>query len=302
MDIHLLRTLLAVCEKGSFSEAAQELSLTQPTVSCHIRSLEDELGTTLFDRLPRSVELTQAGRELLRHAHRIMAMHDQAIDAVRRASSVVAGQLRIGGSTIPGEYVLPELLSGFKELHPGVVIHLSIGDTRSVLDQIQSGHLEVALVGAPPDNQIVIGTPFGGDQLILIRNPAPRPGTPGRESPLELLLDSGLWLREEGSATREWLIRFLGAAGHDLADLRVLGTLGSTEAIKQAVMAGRGMAVVSDMAVRRELADGRLSGIPLEDAGVMRRFYFVRHRRRKSSPSVTAFLDYAAGMRSAYGG
>jgi DNA-binding transcriptional LysR family regulator len=302
MDIHLLRTLLAVCERGSFSEAAQELSLTQPTVSCHIRSLEEELGTPLFDRLPRSVELTQAGRELLHHARRIMSLHDSAVDAVRRSSGIVAGHLRIGGSTIPGEYILPILLSGFKDLHPGVLIQLTIGDTRSVLEEVQAGHLEVGLVGAPPESSVLAASPFGGDHLVLIYNPSALPLRPGAGTPLELLLDSGLWLREEGSATRECLLRFLAAAGHDLDDLRVLGMLGSTEAIKQAVMAGRGMAVVSDLAVKREIGDGRLAGVALDDAGAMRRFHFVRHRRRKSSPSVAAFIDYAAGFKTTFGG
>src|SRR6202158_2765253 len=148
MDLRQLEIFVKVAELKSFSKAAEALFLTQPTVSEHIRTLEQELGVRLLDRLGRGAEATAAGRLLLSHATRMLQLQREALQAMDSFQGRLAGELHVAASTIPGEYVLPALIGRFKEKFPDIAITLLIGDSRAVVDWVVDGRAEVAVVGA----------------------------------------------------------------------------------------------------------------------------------------------------------
>jgi DNA-binding transcriptional LysR family regulator len=295
-DLHQIRTFLTVAEKRSFSQAAEELLLTQPTVSAHIRDLEAELGVRLFDRLPRSSELTPAGRIFLRHAERLLQLHREAFGAVREFSGRIDGPLVLGGSTIPGEYLLPDLISRFKALHPAVAATLTVADSRLAAELVAEGRLDLALVGDRPEAEALDALPFRRDSLVLILHP----GNPlalhhPEEIPWEEARRQSFWEREEGSASRGAFQRALVLAGHHPREISVLGELGSNEAVKQAVRAGNGVAVVSSLSLESDLASGRLAARRIGGLDLDRVIHLIRHRQRTPSPAAAAFLAFAVG-------
>lgn len=302
IDLHKLRIFVLVAEKKSFSEAAEAMLLTQPTVSSHIRSLEEDLGVILFDRLPRSIELTGAGRVLYRHCREIIRLHEAALHALREFSGKITGTLEVGGSTIPGEYILPPLLRRFRETAPEVRVNLRIGDSREITSAVIEGELELGLVGAKPSVDSLESAPFCKDRLVLIVSPVhPLAARGAAAIPWREILREPLWLREPGSGSRQALEKAMEGAGKGLNDLAVLGWMGSTEAIKQAVASGAGAAVISSLAVRHDLACNRLAALELEGLDLTRNFHIIRHRHRTPSPAARVFHEFisAAGRETA---
>src|SRR5690349_1725269 len=155
MDLRRLEVFAKVAELGSFSRAAEALFLTQPTISEHVRGLEDELGVQLLDRLGRGATPTRAGQLLLGYARRMLSLSREAHQALERFQGRVSGELVVGGSTIPGEYVLPAIIGRFKAKYPDVSISLLIGSTRQVSDWLEEGRVEVGVVGARPGTRVL---------------------------------------------------------------------------------------------------------------------------------------------------
>ncbi len=287
IDLHQLRTFTLVAEKKSFSAAADAMLLTQPTVSSHIKNLEETLGVTLFDRLPRKAELTKAGHILYRYSREILALHRCALDAVQEFCGRLIGSLEIGGSTIPGEYILPVQLGEFHRRAPEVEVTLRIGDSREITELVLEGKLEVGMVGALPEHEQLESVSFCRDTLVVISGAGHPLFRRGLDTiSLKDLLTFPLWLREPGSGTRQTLAEALGRKGKQLKDLKIIGQLGSTEAVKHAVMAGDGLAVVSSLAIRDDVACGRLRAYRLLGMASSRSFYIIRHRQRTPSPAA----------------
>src|ERR687887_1447949 len=168
MDLRRLEIFVKVAELGSFSRAADALSLTQPTVSEHVRALEDELGVSLLDRLGRGASPTQAGRLLLGYARRMLALQREAQQALDQFQGRMSGELVVGGSTIPGEYVLPALIGRFKGKYPDISICLLIGSSRQVTEWVEEGRVEVGVVGAPPGPKTLRARELMADELVVV--------------------------------------------------------------------------------------------------------------------------------------
>ena len=288
MDLRQLEIFAKVAELGSFSKAAEALHLTQPTVSEHIRALEDELGVRLLDRLRRGAAVAPAGQLLLTYATRMLALSREARQALSGFQGKMSGDLVIGASTIPGEYVLPALLGRFKDKYPEIALTLLIGDSQAVVDWVAEGRVEVGVVGARlprrgveyrelmPDEEVIAvapGHPWSGKRQVTIADLAREP----------------LLLRESGSGTRAALEEALTAAGVELSSLRVVGEIGSTQAIKQAVKAGVGISVISRRAIDEECRAGALSMVRIKDLKITRSFHVAMHRDRSRSPLAEAF-------------
>ena len=160
MDFRQLKTFLKVAELKSFSKAAQITFLTQPTISAHIQSLESELNTQLFLRTRKESILTPAGRLFLKHARKILAQREQTILEMSQFSDTVKGDLSIGASSIPGEYILPGLISRFLERFPEIKITLNISDSRKVIDWVLERKNEIAFVGISPAHKFLETIPF----------------------------------------------------------------------------------------------------------------------------------------------
>lgn len=291
MDIRQLEVLAHVLETRSFSRAAEALRLTQSTVSEHIRLLEEEIGTRLFDRLGRETVPTRAGELLYGYARRILDLRTEARQALEQFLGRVSGVLKVGASTIPGEYVLPPLIGRYREKYPQVTIALQIGDSRGIAEAVLAGQVELGVVGAKPDQRAVDAIEFMPDELVVVVPPG-HPWAGRRQVTLDDLKPEPLIVREAGSGSREALETALNEVGPGLAGMRVIAELGSTSAVKQAVKAGVGISIISKRAVEEECQHGLLACVKIKDLRVTRQFYIVTHAVRSRSPLCQTFLDF----------
>lgn len=288
MDLRQLEIFLQVATLGSFSKAAVALRLTQPTVSEHIRSLEEDLGVRLLDRLGRGAAVTPSGQVLMGYAQRMVALQREARQAVDAFQGSMSGTLLVGASTIPGEYVLPALVGRFKAKYPDISITLLIGDSQTVVDWVVEGRAELGVVGARLPQRLVEYRELMSDEEVVILPPGHR--WQGRTHvALDELRSEPLIVRERGSGTRAALEAALARSGVDLGAFRIVGEMGTTGAIKQAVKAGVGVSVVSRRAVEEDCRQGALTCLGLADLPILRAFHVVIHRERSRSPLAEAF-------------
>ncbi len=291
MDARQLEIFVKVAELGSFSRAAEALFLTQPTVSEHIRGLEEELGVRLLDRLGRGAAPTKAGQLLLGYARRILDLHREARQAVDQFQGRMSGELVVAASTIPGEYVLPALIGRFKEKYPDISISLLIGDTQRVVEWILEGRAELAVAGAQIDHRALEYRELMPDELVLVVSAA-HPWHGKKIATLEEVRAEPLIVRERGSGSRHALERALAEVGLDLSDFRVVGEMGSTQAIKQGVKAGVGISLISKRAVAEECQHGTLHCVKVKDLRFSRAFYLVTSTTRTRSPLAETFRAF----------
>jgi DNA-binding transcriptional LysR family regulator len=282
-----LEVFLAVARAGSFRRAADRVHLSQPALSQHVGELERGLGARLFDRRGRQIALTEAGRILEDHALRIFATLAGAEEAIAELAGGTRGSLVIGASTTPGIYLLPGLMGAFERDQPGITMSLRIANSRVIEERVRANELDLGVVGGhglqPGEECLAAGVL---DELVLI---AP-PGHPwARRAPpaASLLARERLLVREDGSATRAVTERALQHAGVKIGRTLVLD---HTEAIKQAVMAGLGVAFASIHAVRGELETGRLARVRVRGLGIQRHFHVIHNEARTLSAGARAFV------------
>jgi len=291
MDLRQLEVFAGVYELRSFSRTASSLRLTQSTVSEHVRLLEEELGTRLFDRLSRETVPTRAGELLYGYARQMLALRSQARQAIDDFLGQITGTLLVGASTIPGEYVLPAVIGRFRERHQRIAITLQISDTREIVQAVLDGQVDVGVVGADPGNRGLEARALMPDELVLVVPPGHRwSGRP--EVTVDELRTEPLVVREAGSGSRQAFERALEASGRSLGEMQVIADMGSTSAIKQAVKAGVGVSIMSRRAVEDECRHGLLACVTLKDLAVTRHFYLVAHASRSRSPLSRAFLEF----------
>lgn len=291
MDLRRLEVFAKVAELGSFSRAADVLHLTQPTVSEHVRALEDELGVQLLDRLGRGAVPTPAGRLLLGYARRALALAREARQAIEQFQGRMRGELIVGGSTIPGEYLLPGLIGQFKAKYPDISISLLVGSSRQVSEWVEEGRVEAGVVGARPSSRALVARELMSDEIV-VAVPPEHPWAGRKNVAVADVQTEPLIVRERGSGSREALERALAEVQLDLAAFRVVGEMGSTQAIKQAVRAGVGVTFISGRAVEDECRAKLLACLKLKDLSVSRSFYLVAHRERTRSPLADAFVAF----------
>jgi len=288
VDLRQLEIFAKVAELGSFSKAAESLHLTQPTVSEHIRTLEDEFGARLLDRLGRGAAVTRAGQLLLSYAQRMLALSREARQAMDGFQGRMSGELLIGASTIPGEYVLPAMIGRFKDKYPDISTTLLIGGTQMVVDWVVEGRAELGVVGARLSHRGIEYKELMPDDVVVV-TPGAHPWHGRKQIALDELRSEPLLVRERGSGTRAALESALSEVGTDLGSFRVVGEMGSTQAVKQAVKAGVGVSGMSKRADEEECKSGLLWCLRIKDLQVTRSFHLATHRERSRSPLAEAF-------------
>jgi len=289
VTLRQLEIFLAVARAGSFRRAAERLALSQPALSQQVKELERRLDSPLFDRLGRSIGLTQAGRLLEEHARRIFAMLQGVQDAMRELRGLDRGSLLLGGSTTPGIYLLPWLLGRFKARHGGIEVSLRIGNTREIEERVRATEVDLGIIGGhlAAFKETCVEASLV-DRIVLIVPPRHRWAGRRTIAPAGLS-EECLLVREEGSATRRVTEAALERAG---AAPRSRLELGHTEAIKQGGLAGLGVAFVSGYAVRSEVAGGRLRSLAVRGVPIQRHFHVIRHEARSLTPAARAFLEF----------
>jgi DNA-binding transcriptional LysR family regulator len=291
MDIKQLKVFRAVAEKKSFSLAGEMLGLTQPTISFQIASLEGELGTKLLDRGGRTTTLTRSGQLLYRYTLQLLELHSEMEQAIHKLQGLFWGEISVGASTIPGEYILPSLLQNFRANHPGIEITMIIGDTKAVLAKVLAGEVEIGVVGASERNDKLTFTRFLTDKLVLIA-PAQNDWFASDVATLAELRKAPFIMREAGSGTRTIMQQKLKESNLSLDDLKIAMTVGSTNAVKMAVESGAGVSIVSEWAVRNELKLGLVKAMDIEGLELIRDFFIVHRKHKVLSPAAEALLQF----------
>lgn len=286
LNVNALRVFTAVVDRGGFTRAGAALRLSQPAVSKAVRSLERDVGMPLLERGPRSVRLTDAGASLLERARELFAVERSAEEELRALRGLERGVLRVGASTTVATYLLPPVLGAFRTRHPGVVLRVTSANTRAVARALASRRLDVALVEGPVDDTRFVAEAWRDDELVIIAPPDhPLAGTK-RRVPLAALAGEPFINRERGSGTRAVAEAAFAALG---LQPRVVLTLDSTEAVKQAVAAGLGLAAVSRAAAADQLALARVREVRAAGLEIRRRLAILRLAGRRPSAPALAF-------------
>ncbi|MFN7133056.1 MAG: LysR substrate-binding domain-containing protein [Myxococcales bacterium] len=292
VGLRALEIFLEVEARRSFSSAARALSLSQPTVTQRIQSLEESLGVQLFNRGQGPVEPTAAALVLKLHAERLLAMRNDMLAELRGVTGIRTGVLRIAASTTPGGYLLPPLLLQFHAQYPGVRVVMNVEPSDLAIEQVLSGVCEIGVVGKATSDPRLVAEPFLEDDLVLIGRRG-HPALAATEVTLEALARHPLIAREKRSASRQSLEALFARARRSL---HVSVELGSTEAVKLAVQSGDGLALVSRRAVENELALGLLDARP-HTTRIVRQFHLVHCRVRALSPAAQAFREHLLQAR-----
>ncbi|HEX2732371.1 MAG TPA: LysR family transcriptional regulator [Polyangiaceae bacterium] len=287
LNLNQLRVFNAICEELSMTAAARRLQISQPAVSKQLSELEQSIGTALVDRLPRGIRLTQAGELLKLHARRLFQAEEGAELALAELLGLSAGRLSVGASTTIGGYLVPPLLGEFSARFPKIVLELTIGNTEAIIQAVLEGELDLGLTEGLVTAEGVEHSVFAHDTMVAIvtaKHPqAGKRGLPVRE------LAALPWIsRERGSGTRAVIEAALAARG---VRVEPSMTLGSTEAIKNAVAAGLGCAMVSRKTVELELEIGRLVELDVDGLHVPRALHLVTLKGKQPSPAASEFME-----------
>ncbi|HWQ43226.1 MAG TPA: LysR substrate-binding domain-containing protein [Desulfosporosinus sp.] len=282
-----LKIFVTVVEYKNFSRAAEELYMSQPSVSLQIRNLENELGTKLMNRSSKHLDLTQSGEIFYRYAKQILNLHDKAKQEIDQLTNLVTGSLKVGASYTIGEYILPSVLAGFAVQFPTVDIEASIANTEEITQAVRANHLDIALVEGEVSNSDLDIRPLMEDEIILVV-PNQHVLTKFPIVTAEHLLDQVWILRESGSGTRSF-------SDNLIKDWRIkvkkTYIFGSSQAVKQAVMAGLGIALVSCWIVRKELIAKELTAIPIEGKRLTRSFSLIKSKNHEMSKAMEVFTE-----------
>lgn len=290
MELKQLRSFAAVVRYGSFTAASEKLYLSQPTVSSHIQSLEEELGKRLILRTTKSLEVTPLGQAVYRRALDILSLQRQIVELCGQNSKKV---IRLGASTIPSAYVLPQLLPEFGQMRPEVYFTVQQSDSQGVADGLADGLFDVGLMGAKGDDRLTC-VPFCKDRIVLITPVAGEylslAGLP--DPPLAQLLAQPIILREKTGGSRKTAERFLDRIGVSEEQLHVVARINDQEAIKNLVAGGLGISLISERAARNFVEEKRVLKFDLP--GQSPRSLYLAYRREYILPAhVKEFLSFA---------
>ena len=291
LQLPYLETFSKAAELSTFTGAARVMGLTQASISQRIQALEKSLGTTLFKRQSGRVLLTERGQKLYEYAQRIIDLHREARHEITGRGVPAAGELFLAASSIPGEHLLPGVLCHFGQKYAHILVHATISDSMSVMTQVERGDVSLGLVGRKADKPHLEFQYLASDRMVLV---VPSMHALGRRKQLSVkhLLHHPVILREVGSGLRHCFEKSLDKAGLSLADLHVALELGSNEAIKEAVIRGVGVAILSAWAVQKDLKTGQLHALEIRDLHCDRDMYVVKDKRRVLPLPARLFLTF----------
>jgi DNA-binding transcriptional LysR family regulator len=298
LNFHQLHIFQMVATHQSFSRAAEAMEITQPAVSIQVQELEKFLGITLFHRRPRGLRITEAGDAVLAYSQQIFALSSQLVDTVQEMEDLQTGHLVLGASTTPGEYVLPLVVGRFRQVYPGIHVELVIGNTRTIIQRILDRDMDLGMVGDHVEehsNELEM-VDFQDDEIVMVAAPS-HPAASMVNPTVEQIVDHGLIMREEGSATRlsaERLLRELGVVP------KIAIELGSNQAVKQAASACGGIGIISRLGITAELKANMLTVLDVQGWECRRPLTLIQPKDRYLSPSQRAFREFLMAERLSF--
>ncbi|MFH6783784.1 MULTISPECIES: LysR family transcriptional regulator [Methylobacterium] len=296
LSLKQLHAVAAIARLGTMTRAAQELSVTPAALTARIKGLEDEIGLLLFDRTHAGLKPTDAGRELIWAIDSIGSVLETCTERLRTLRGGQGGRVALGVVST-AKYFAPRIVGGFATAHPGVEIDLVVGNRGATVEALRDYRIDLALMGRPPRDFAIAAESFGPHPLVVIAAPDHR--FAGRRGlTREELAEEPFLVREYGSGTRTVFEEFM--TGLLIRRARIGIDSGSNETIKQTVMAGLGIALISGHTVASELADGRLVLLDVEGMPIRRDWFVVRRADKVLSPAGTALWDFLLGEGAAW--
>ncbi len=287
LNLYQLRIFLTVAEEGNLTRAAERLYLTQPAISQHIRTLEKQMGVTLFRRGRRGMSLTPAGEALVGYAQRILRLAVEAHQAVLAASEEASGELYVGASPGAGPCLMPAWIKSFHEHYPKMIIHLKTGSTPSIVRAFTRGDVEIAIVEGEINSADFNITPLWDEEIVIVvgkKHPWWKRETVSPEE----LHQSPFIVREQGSLTRAWEEQTLARYG---ITPRIVAEFDSPLTIKRAVQSGLGIALLPRFTIRQEVKDGLLHPLRLTNDILYRTLKLLWTPEALHNPAAKAFLQ-----------
>ncbi len=289
MDLHQIKIFVSIYRHRSFSRASEEIYLSQPTVSDHIKALEEELGCSLFDRLGRSIIPTPEADMIYPRAVDLLERAREIKEVILQASEVARGEIIIGASTIPGTYLLPRFIASFKAQYPEVRFEVIVSDSTAIYEKVCRFEIHMGLVGAMIEDDGITYEPFFDDELVFV---CPNNADYPEEINPAMIKRFPFVFRELGSGTRKEMEKIFRKLRVSPREFNVVSTLGSTEAVKEAVKSGIGCSVLSALAVKDEIDLGLLRRIQIRGIKMNRKFYIVCHKRRSLPKRYELFKSH----------
>lgn len=290
MELKQLESFVAVVVYKSFTEAAKQLYISQPTISTHIQALEKELETKLIVRTTKSIELTKRGAELYECAVKMLDLRDGLLEKWRSWDEKI---IRLGVSTIPSAYILPEFLPKFCKEYPEVFFQSIQSDSKGIIEGVLDGRMDVGLVGMEWEEEVLACIPFYEDELVVITPVTEHfQALRKKEVPLEELFKEPMILREKGSGTKKAADQFLEKQGISKDSLKVAAYMNDPEAIKNSVAAGLGISIVSKKAAENMIREKRLLAFEFSRYTSGRKFYIIYRKDDVLKPFISTFINY----------
>ncbi len=291
MEDHKLKVFCTVAETKSFSKTSEIIHLTQPAVSLQIQALEEIYETKLFDRSSGTINLTASGEILYKYSKEILGLYAKAEKDIGKITGLIKGSIKIGTGTTVGNYILPSVIVDFKKTHPKIKIHVIIGNTKRVVELLNSGVVDFAILGdAKPSGKLLV-EPLVTDELFIIA-PSFHPWAKKKVVSIVEMAKEPYVLREEGSATREIVERYFSDHGFSVNEMPVALILGSIGSVKEAVERGMGVSVVSKWAIRKEIKNGTLKMLVPKEGRILRKFSLVIQKNSVLTHAVDEFVSY----------
>lgn len=288
-----MESLIHLVEEGSFSRAAKKVFLTQPSLTKHIKNLEESVNARIVDRRNRGIFLTPEGKILYDYAKRILRLRDEAKEKISRMKENESGSIFVSASTIPATYILPRLLNEFKKLFPDIRAYVQTSDSEETLEMILDDQAEIGFIGKHTFNKRLNVESLWKDSLVLVV-PADHSWVKKKYVTLDEVLKEPFVIRERGSATREILEEYLrkNTDRSLLSGFNIICEMGSSEAVKEAILAGLGVSIISIHAIKRELKQGVLVEVPIQGCTIQRHFHLIYKKQFSLMHYHKLFLEF----------
>ena len=297
ITIQQMESLIYLVEEGSFSRAAKRVFLTQPSLTKHIKNLEEAVNARLVNRENMGISLTTEGKIIYDYSRRILKLRDEAKERILRIKENESGNIFISASTIPATYILPYLLNDFKRLFPDIHAYVQTNDSEETLGMTLNNQAEIGFIGKQTLNRRLNVETLWQDTLVLAV-PGNHPWRKKDYVTLDEVSKEPFIIREKGSATREILEEYLlKNTDRSLYKFNIVCEMGSSEAVKEAIIAGLGASILSIHAIKRELKQGILINIPIKDCDIQRYFYLIYKRQFTLMPYHKLFLKFVKNYK-----
>ena len=291
MEFKQLQSFVEVVNYQSFTKASDKLFISQPTVSAHIAQLEEELNTKLILRTTKSISLTEKGKDVYDYATKILGLKARMLEACSVQPKSI---IHIGASTIPSAYILPNILQEYGKSTSDTYFSIHQSDSQGIIARLKEGLFDIGMIGMKPDDDEICCIPFCRDNMIII--------TPVNDHFLELkyknnytaseLLNEPIIMRETGSGSKKTADMFLEKLGINESDLNIIARINDQEAIKNMVVNGLGISIISELAVKNLLAEKRVLGFPLDRKYSGRQFYLIHMKDHLLNQQLKDFLKF----------